>query len=204
MKKILFSLSFSLILILASCRDEKQFTKPMQKSKNIAIPIPEDDTIKLSFFDDQEVGDFDDMESFVLDDSQDDKNLSLVENEALFGLQESEQNKQMRVVYFDYDSRKPRADQQETMQMLSDNIKQWTKKGYKVVFKGHSCLWHGTRAYNLALSGQRAQCLADMCQIPKDNLKVFGVGNEEPMVFDNKTKEEQGANRRVEVYPIIA
>jgi outer membrane protein OmpA-like peptidoglycan-associated protein len=68
---------------------------------------------------------------------------------------------------------------------------------------GHACLWHGTGAYNLSLSGERAQWLADACNIAHDKVKIFGVGNEEPIVRNN-TKDEQAINRRVEVYAIAA
>ena len=200
------------LLTLSGCWGKKpqKVTPKKKKSEQIAMPVAGDDqSIQLSFFD-EEVGAFEDVESFVLDDdANQDSDITLAFNDSDgqldFSLEEPavQPDQETQVVHFDYDSFNVKDDQKSTIADVNKKISKWTKQNLKVVFKGHACKWHGTRAYNLALSGQRAQWIADMCNIPKDNIKVFGVGNEEPMVFEN-SKDGQSANRRVEIYPIAA
>jgi outer membrane protein OmpA-like peptidoglycan-associated protein len=198
-----------LLLLLGACGGKKpQRVSSLKRSSQVAMPVPRDDqNIELSFFD-EEVGAFNDVESFVLDNDANQVNIALAFNDSDaqldFNLEETtEADQDTQVVFFDFDSYKIKDDQKPAVAELKKKITQWVKDGKKVVFKGHSCKWHGTRAYNLALSGQRAQWIADYCKVPKDNVKVFGVGSEEPLVFDN-SKDGQGPNRRVEVYAIAA
>jgi len=205
---ILLAIFLPILLILSGCGGKKPQKVVPRKSGTVAMPAPGDDqNIQLSFFD-EEVGAFDDVEAFVLnnDESQDEE-LVLAANDTAgqleFDLQETEADEDTQVVFFDYDSYKIREDQKPAVVELKHQIKEWVNEGKTVVFKGHSCKWHGTRAYNLALSGQRAQWIADYCGVSKDNVKVFGVGSEEPLVFDD-SQAGQGPNRRVEIYAIAA
>jgi outer membrane protein OmpA-like peptidoglycan-associated protein len=210
MKKYMFLPIGMLIIALSGCVGSKR-QKSLQSRKEktvqgIAMPLSSDNQgLKVGFFD-ENIASIDDLESYILDEKSCGNYLAQDELEEVnFTLQEAKQHPELatNVVYFDYDSTHMRADQKDVARNVSKKVDQWVKQGYKVVFKGHSCKWHGTRSYNLALSGKRAQYMADLCKVPKDNIKVFGVGNEEPMTFEN-TKEGQSENRRVEIYPIAA
>lgn len=94
---------------------------------------------------------------------------------------------------------------------LKDDICPWAQEmvraGRKVCIKGHACLWHGTSAYNLALSNERAVKVKEMLEkaagVPAGSIQAFGVGTEEPVAFGNSL-EEQGPNRRAEIYAVAA
>ena len=214
MKKNILLVVVVLLIGLSGCFGGKKAKKVQHRreksAQDVAMPLSgNNEEIKIGFFD-ENMGGFEDIEAYVLDEeSPEGKDLMLAHNDELaeisFSLEEPKQQHELatKVVYFDYDSAEVQDDQKSAVDMISKKVVQWEKQGYKVVFKGHSCKWHGTRAYNIALSGQRAQCMADLCNVPKDNIKVFGVGSEEPVIFEN-TKEGQSPNRRVEVYAIAA
>jgi outer membrane protein OmpA-like peptidoglycan-associated protein len=114
----------------------------------------------------------------------------------------------MHKVQFEYD--RARLTQAELDHLKSD-ICPWAqemvKAGRKICIKGHACLWHGTSAYNLALSNSRAYEVKKMLEqefgVPADSIQAFGVGNEEPIAFGN-SPEEQSPNRRAEIYAVAA
>lgn len=207
MTKKFLVIPFILLVGLSGCGGWSKKANRTQSRRRTATKVvkpQQDDEMKLGFFDEN----IEDMESFVLDQESGTKDMALAHNELSevnFSLDEPKQEPglETQVVYFDFDSTDMRNDQKNSVNNVISKIKQWEKQGYKVVCKGHSCKWHGTRAYNLALSQQRAQCMADLCKISKNAMKVFGVGNEEPVSFEN-TMQGQAPNRRVEIYPISA
>jgi len=210
MKKYSFTLSLVLLSLLAGCGGKKT-TIPEQPEQSLTMPLsnnPKEKTM-LSFFDDEKIPAFEEVETFVLDEDspkQTNQKLAQAGNES-FNLEEPKHSvdKEKCVVYFDYDSNSIRNDQKATIASLKKEIKKWIKQGYKVVFRGHSCHWSpkADSVYNMILSNERARSLADMLQVPEENRTIVGLGYEEPMVLEGtRTKEGQAPNRRVEIYPI--
>jgi len=69
-----------------------------------------------------------------------------------------------------------------------------------VVAEGHTCQ-EGTPEYNIGLSENRAQSIANLlvdAGIARDNIKIVGRGQENPVV-EGKTRTERAPNRRVEL-----
>lgn len=201
MKKNLF-LSFLIasLVVLNGCwwrkkknSSELQTTSSTTQSGNKGTPGQQ-----LAFFDNSQ-----DVDSFVLDEeiAQKSGDMTIALNDQASSA--TLKHPQAHTIYFDYDSDQIRPDQSNALKQMKKDIENWQKEGKKIVFKGHACKWHGTSSYNLALSNERAQHVAHMCKLPTEKCKVFGVGNEEPVVFDN-SKNGQAANRRVEVYPTTA
>lgn len=198
-KKLVCSALVLALAGLSGCKRNQKLTQYTKTSdQQVTMPFKGDNkNTKVSFFN-EDAQNFDDIDTFALDEDSlntDGKTLAFNDTPGL--------ETETKTVLFDYDSASPRKDQVSALNAVQESINDWVAKGYKVVFKGHSCRWHGTRAYNIALSQQRAQSLADMCNVAKENLSVFGVGNEEPIAFDN-SKDGQAPNRRVDVYPLTA
>jgi len=145
------------------------------------------------------------VDAFILDEDS----VSLAQNDDISWQDTEETTDIAQAIHFDYD--KSALSQKEKEQLVAqlDKIKELTEEGKTVVLKGHSCrAGKATGAYNLALSNDRAHKTADMLAaagVPKDKMKVFGVGYEEPTVMeDTITREGQAPNRRVEIYTINA
>jgi len=114
----------------------------------------------------------------------------------------------MHKVQFEYDrAQLTQAEHDHLVHDVGPWAQEMYKSGRKICIKGHACLWHGTSAHNLALSNSRAHSvgtlLAQEFNIPSSHLQVFGVGNEEPIVFEN-SQEGQAPNRRAEIYALAA
>ncbi|OQA36479.1 MAG: putative outer membrane lipoprotein [Candidatus Dependentiae bacterium ADurb.Bin331] len=201
-KKILMLLGVFIIGLSGCGGKRKSVTRDRGTDVAAAIdmPLASDAHPKVSFFD-QDLGEFENIETFVLDDE------TSVPGQAAVALQDAQQDNQKDtlVVYFDYDSTKVRKDQQKQLAAVKEQVNKWVQKGCKVVFKGHSCKWHGTKDYNMALSNQRAGELAQVClnDDTVEQAKIFGVGNEELVALDSSF-EGQAPNRRVEVYALGA
>lgn len=74
------------------------------------------------------------------------------------------------------------------------------KGSYQVVVTGHTS-HTGGKAFNMRLSKERAEAVAGVLReerIPAADITVVGKGWDEP-IADNKSKEDQARNRRVEV-----
>ncbi len=201
-KKIIVLLGM-FIIGLSGCGGKRK-TVTRNRGTDVAaavdMPLGKDGHPKVSFFD-QDLGEFENIETFVLDDETAAQGSSTV---ALNNAQSDDQ-KDALVVYFDYDSTKVRKDQQKQLAAAKEQVSKWAQKGCKVVFKGHSCKWHGTKDYNMALSNQRAGKLAELCLSDDtvEQAKIFGVGNEELVSLDTSF-EGQAPNRRVEIYALGA
>jgi outer membrane protein OmpA-like peptidoglycan-associated protein len=197
-KKLLISTFIVALLGLTSCK-RQQPSKPQtnRPEQHITMPAGSDSTnTKVSFFND-DVGEFEHIDTLALEEEQ------IKQPETLAWDEPAQVNPELKTVYFEYDSTTPRPDQQATLAQVSRAVNEWISKGYKVVFKGHACRWHGTRAYNLALSQERASSLARRLNLKSGTYSTFGVGNEELISFEN-TKDGQAPNRRVEIYPLAS
>jgi outer membrane protein OmpA-like peptidoglycan-associated protein len=202
MQKKIIALLGLFIIGLSGCGGKRK-TVTRERGTDVAaavdMPLGKEGHPKVSFFD-QDLGEFENIETFVLDDETVGQNSTAV---ALNNTQDDQQ--ETLVVYFDYDSTKVRKDQQKQLAAVKEQVNNWVQKGCKVVFKGHSCKWHGTKDYNMALSNQRAGELAQLCLSDDtvEQAKIFGVGNEELVTLDTSF-EGQAPNRRVEIYALSA
>ena len=191
---------------LAGCKKDQKSLKGHATSDNTYLAMPLEDNEGTSFC-------FNDVEAFILEEEQFTSPFdgSLVaHNETTmqdYSLEQLDTKDDMHVVYFPYDSKEPAAEQKELLKLTANKAHELIKEGKTICCKGHSCQWHGTRAYNLALSNSRAHTIANYLEkeahIPKEKIKIFGVGTEEPVAFEN-SKEGQAPNRRVEVYALAA
>jgi outer membrane protein OmpA-like peptidoglycan-associated protein len=155
----------------------------------------------------------DDVEAFVLE--EDDQLTApfggahvAYHNEPMqeYTLEQLDAKEELHVVYFPYDSNEPLAGQEVLLKQLAQTAQEWVKEDKHISCKGNSCLWHGTRAYNLALSYKRAYNVAQYLEktgIPKEKIHVLGVGSDEPLTLEN-TQAGQAPNRRVEIYAVAA
>ncbi|HEX9009092.1 MAG TPA: OmpA family protein [Holophagaceae bacterium] len=85
------------------------------------------------------------------------------------------------------------------VQKVAESLKAY-KGDYNLVVTGYTSSVGG-KAFNKALSKRRADAVARILEdsgIPKDRVSTVGAGPENP-VADNKTREGQARNRRVEI-----
>ena len=185
------------IILLSGCgRKKKSTTCVTEELVTSDLPLGPNDTLaQASIFNE-------DIEAFVLEEDQPAFNQQLAQNQLDFTWEEHDlKNNKKQVVYFDYDSSKIKPDQEAAILADIQEKRALTEKGYNVSVIGHSCKWHGTKAYNLALSERRAQSIADYYEkagIDRKHIKVIGVGDSEPITLENG-KEAQAPNRRVEI-----
>ncbi len=192
-----------MICLLPACGGGKKAKRLAQNNEMDQLQMP------LALHDDAQTYLFDeDIEAFVLDDeSASDFNTQAFHvadnNQELdFEWDEIEKADDASLVYFPYDGRDPRLDQQENLSKADELALSAYRNNQKIAIKGHSCKWHGTAAYNLALSQDRALRLKEHfvkdLNIPESSIKAFGVGSEEPIAFEYSIKG-QAPNRRAEI-----
>lgn len=186
------------------------------------VALHDDDTIQ-SFFE-EETGEFeskDDLDIAIDNDNiamgndnieeQKDFQDSLEEFSWVEDTKEAEEE-EFKAVYFDFDGKEVRADQEASVTSNVQQIKQELKIAEKtgieptLVVEGHACHSAGSPSYNLALSEKRAKQVSDRfvdAGIERDSIKVVGRGQDVPAIINNEkvtgSREEQWANRRVEV-----
>lgn len=104
---------------------------------------------------------------------------------------------QFKPIYFDFNGRVIRPDQQEALSYDVELIKKMPQKEIRI--EGFACHSAGSRTYNLAISNDRAQQITE--ELQKYNIKcvAIGRGTEMPVVRGG-SREEQWPNRRVEIY----
>lgn len=194
------------VLLPACKKEQKKTVRPGHEQ--LLMPMAYNSHDSVSIFDE-------DVEAFVLEedslespfDKAFETDFSLAHNAPIqdFTLEQLDTKDEMQAVYFPYDSKDPLPNQKESLKKVAQQAKELYENGRVICCKGHSCKWHGTRAYNIALSMNRAHTIANYLEkevhIPKNRIKIFGVGNEEPVAFED-TKEGQAPNRRVEVYAL--
>ncbi len=101
---------------------------------------------------------------------------------------------------FEYDSHDLRPDSLNELRKLGALIQR--NPGATFSIEGHSDSF-GSPEYNVQLSERRAESvkiwLVEIMGISEDRIQTKGFGNTKPLVSSDKTKEEQGPNRRVEI-----
>lgn len=201
-----------LTIALSGCKkDQKRVT--VRKNTNqteqigeVAMPLAHNEHTLVSLFDE-------DIEAFVLEEetenpfAQDSTVIAQNSQELDISWEEPTHLKdEISVVHFAYDSSLPLEEEKLVLEELTKKAHEIYKNNRIVCLKGHSCKYHGTDAYNVALSVKRAMTIKEslvQAGVPESHVKVFGVGNEELIVFDD-TIQGQAPNRRVEMYALAA
>lgn len=177
-------------------------TRKNRSSNVVDMPVNKHakNKVKTQLFDEN-------VDAFILDEDS----VSVADNDqgGISWQDAQERTEIAQTIHFDYDKANLTAKEKEQLAAQVEKIKELTQEGKTVVLKGHSCMaGKATAAYNLALSNDRAHKAADVLAkagVPKDKMKVFGVGYEEPTVMEETiTREGQAPNRRVEIYTINA
>ena len=212
-KKVLLSLS-ALLLVLSGCREPLRTTSTAREdryesSQDMVIPVAQNESV--SVFDDE-------IEAFVLEDDVENpfvqEPVTVADNSRDLDISWEEPTnlkEEIKVVYFTYDSSKPLEDQQGALENMTKKAQEIYRNDRTVCVKGHACRYHGTAAYNVALSMERATSIKEKLLdvgIPESHLKVFGVGYEEPaqstLEGQALTMDSEAPNRRVELYALAA
>lgn len=208
----LFLPILTLISLFSGCKKEKSgihkqsfFSKVREKhsKKNDKAPA---EVVKAFDLNDET------MKSFALDDklpqhksslpsqtAQHPNNLLAWENLA------AEDSKQdFKRLFFDFNSYGLGSNQNKNLKFNTKQAKQMIKDGKTIVIEGHACHSAGSAIYNLALSEKRARHVAKKFAetgIDAKNIKIAPRGHEMPIVKSGN-REEQAANRRVEIFAI--
>lgn len=212
-------LSLVLALSLPSC-GKKKSTKACDKKAacSVETAIDTNSTKEFTF---DEYADSEEEEDLDLDDEieTESSNAFLAadsedKEEKEFAWIDAD-NQELKVVYFDFDKASIREDQKATVAQDIEKIKELVKESEKagiaatVVVEGHACHSAGTPSYNMALSEYRASIVGDIVakELKKEGfataaVKVVGRGQEMPVA--EGSREEQAANRRVELHVIHA
>lgn len=109
-------------------------------------------------------------------------------------------------IYFDYDDDQVRSHQKESLKKIVIYTHEIIKRGQTVICEGHAGLHGKKRWYQERIAKRRAQSVARALAkngIPKKRIKIFSRGQGMPAHLQaERTPEQQGSNRRVEVYGI--
>ncbi len=210
-------LLISLLVVLPGCwnKDKTKKKDTTQKQKmtkkiaqgdefsDVSMPLADadgdmaDDSLK-SFFDNMD-------EQFVAFNEEASEDMS--------GAQwRDAEGEELETVYFAFGKHNVDEEQQDKVELNAEQAKrmlvdaQIDSSNARLVVEGHACASAGSAAYNLSLSERRAREVADRLissGISRDDLKVVGRGHE-MLVVKEGSREEQWANRRVELHVVHA
>jgi outer membrane protein OmpA-like peptidoglycan-associated protein len=223
MQKNLLLVLLAAVAIPGCTKQKDKKNKGKRKSDTYAsidIPLAQDVDVDdileqptvLSFFEDDEDDDLDDMPTieeieFVMSDEQ--EPVFVEEPVQQLVWQEEEKEEEFKSIYFDFDGYDVRQDQEDALVHDLTRIKETLdddENPATVIIEGHACHSAGSPAYNVALSEKRAKVIADTLAskgVDTEHVKVVAYGQERPAVVDGKvvtgSREEQWKNRRVEV-----
>lgn len=203
-------LAFALILLvsIAGCGGRKKAqtqTKTPQKEVFSEVDIPVAGDSVRSFFDE-------DVQEFTYAPDQ----IDLIDSSDLTWQELSSQAQEFKTVYFDFDSDRIRADQEQSLAYDIELVKKKIQnrndeQPITIVIEGHSCHSAGSSVYNLALSERRAKQLKDRfvaAGVAPENIKIVGRGQEIPAIVNGRPvegdRQAQWPNRRDEIRIIYA
>ncbi len=107
-----------------------------------------------------------------------------------------------KTIYFNFDEYSIRPDQKAVLDYDAKKIAELTKKGSTIIVEGHACRFAGNSSYNMMLSENRANSVANYLVergIPREKMKIVGRGFELCVVPEGDM-EQQAPNRRVEFF----
>ncbi len=215
------SLLIVLLLSVSGCgwKKEKKADrikpkKMAHESRSVDMPLAgQGDFVAGASYFDQDIEEFVEDRADEVADNQD--MLDMQNDEFAWTDDNADMEHEFRTVYFNYDRSKTNSDQSEYIdfniaeakKMLAQAAEQGTEEPI-FVLEGHSChASTGSALYNMTKSQERAKEIAGkfvQAGIPRDNVKVVGLGKEVPAIIDGKVitgnREEQTLNRRVEIH----
>lgn len=115
--------------------------------------------------------------------------------------QELDEDQQLPVIQFDFDSALVRPDQESTLKYIAQQARTVAEDGATVIIEGHSCLIARSQIYNQALSQKRADVIMARLialGVPAKSIKAVGRGTS-CLITQVEGKEAQAPNRRAEV-----
>lgn len=195
-------------VVLAGCGGKKGKKNYNKKGKQeVMTQLDIDTASEASFFFDDITGEFAELDDNVESGANIQEFTWLEEDE---DLQEGE----FKVVHFDFDKASIREDQEGLVAYnidLAKDLLEDEDEDATIVIDGHSCNSAGSRAYNLALSEQRAKTLRDRFVaegVPANKVKIVARGAEVPAVVNGKAvigdRSAQAPNRRDEIRVIYS
>jgi outer membrane protein OmpA-like peptidoglycan-associated protein len=108
----------------------------------------------------------------------------------------------LKTIYYNFDQHNVRGDQKPALEHDLKVAQDLVKKGYDLTVEGHACNSAGDKNYNIILSERRAESVKKYLidhGISAGRIRTVGWGYERPVVSFG-TQDQQGPNRRVEVY----
>ncbi len=109
-------------------------------------------------------------------------------------------------IYFDYDDDQVRSHQKQNLKKVVAYAHEILNRGKTVIVEGHAGLHGKKQWYQEHIANRRAQSVARALVkhgIPTKRIKIFSRGQEMPAhLVPERTPDQQGSNRRVEVYGI--
>lgn len=208
----------SLVALFSGCKKEKSesskkpfFSKVKDKNKTNLPKKNFDETVNAFDLDN------DAMKTFALDDklsqhssanqplgtlssqNTENKNFFAWENLAA---EDSKNN--FKKLFFEFDRYSLEPNQLKNLRFDIKEAKKMIKDGKTIVIEGHACHSAGSAAYNLALSEKRARHVASefaKAGIDPKDIKIAPRGQEMPVVKEGN-RQQQAANRRVEIFAI--
>ena len=109
-------------------------------------------------------------------------------------------------IYFDYDDDNVRPHQNKRLERVVAFAQEIIARGQTVIVEGHAGLHGKKQWYNQRIAKRRAQSVARALikhGIPKTSIKIFNRGQGMPAIdHAERTPDQQGSNRRVELYGI--
>lgn len=111
---------------------------------------------------------------------------------------------EFKKIYFAFDKYQIDKSQEASLFADIEHAKKMINLDKTIVIEGHACDSAGSAIYNMTLSEQRAKFVATKfieAGIEKANIKIAARGQEMPIVKGGN-RDQQSANRRVEVFAI--
>lgn len=208
--KKLLAVSLMLLSVLGGCKKKQKatdtkkhslFSKTNTKSKHFNAPHSVD-PLDL---------DTDSMKTFALDDNiskhKSTTTTTTDQNNPMFSWENIDAEKsrnQFKTLHFDFDKDNLKASEEPALRHDIHEAKKMIKEGKTIVIEGHACHSAGSAAYNMAISERRARHVAQKFaehNIDAANIKIAPRGQEMPVVKGGN-RQQQAANRRVEIYAI--
>ncbi|MFC1845638.1 OmpA family protein [Candidatus Dependentiae bacterium] len=223
----------AILVLLPGCWGKKKSKKTSKGHKKVAlqsevdIPLAEEissyfdeDISEFTLLDDDFLDDdfevaqrFDNVEETIQDapENFDDQQVALDNlDDDFFWIEDVDvEQEAFKTVYFNFDEYDVRTDQEDFINQNIDLAKKMIERGETpvIAIEGNSCSAAGSRTYNLALSNNRAEVVADRFVangIPRENIKIVGRGVDNPTLDETGNpiigdKDQQWPNRRVDV-----
>jgi outer membrane protein OmpA-like peptidoglycan-associated protein len=205
-------LLISLLVALPGCWDKDKTKKKAPQKQKMTKKMAQGDEfsdVSMPLADADDMAD-DSLKSFF--DSMDEEFVAFNDETGEDKRWRDAEDNELETVYFAFGKHNVDDEQKEKVELNAEQAKKMLADAQdddpdaKLIIEGHACASAGSAAYNLALSEKRAKEVADRLAssgISRDDLKVVGRGYE-MLVVKEGSRDEQWANRRVELHVVHA